>query len=1617
MGQGADYYWIGGTGNWSDTLHWSSEIGGLPSKSDNVFFNANSFTAENQALMVDAEAECFNIDWTGVTYMPAFGGIEDIHIYGLLKLSKKMDVTFEGNIYFDGDIGEHNISSAGNNLNSDIYFNGSGSWNISDSLNIGINNIYLNNGSLNTMGNPINCGSFYSTSTNSKTLYLISSQIKIQAFDGKWQVNNSLNLIKGSSVIEFVHNDFTSNNTFDGGNLSYCKVVFRNNGIILGSNTFDYIHFSANCDYELQANKTQNIYDEIFARGCSGIITLTASPGGIATIMHNNGDINISFVSLNSIKAASNTDYNLYAWHAIDNGNNSGCTISPDERDMFWINSSGNWSDTTHWSSSGNDEDTDCVPTTNDNVNFTDAPFDGSDTVTADIENIQCFNMKWVGNQSPVFINNTANAKLSVNGSFEFSESMQNMFGGTIFFGDSLGGKTIKSSNNKFNNDLIFNGNNGEWTVEDSLVVEGSINLKRGSLITADNFISCYTFHSDSAFNRSISLGNSYIKLSKNSPAYGWSVNNENLQFDAGNSTIEMEYTSSSLYNYGGDTISFHNILFSKTIGSARIYTISDTYARFHKVVFKSNGLIYASNSFDTLSFSPGNYYQLHYGHTQKINHEIVPSGNCNGPIVLESLKNGEQAYISKATDTLKIMNTAIRDIAGIGGAKFIAEQSVDLGNNSGWDTIQTASGGKLFWVQGSGDWSDDMHWSAMSGGVGGECIPTPYDTVIFDQNSFDETGQFVNIDLNNALVHNMDWSSVDIIPEFSGNITSANLRIYGSLSLHPDMNFSFPGYLYFEANSPGQTILTNNVKLHNVNNNVTFDGIGGEWDLLDSLLLGHALNTKNIINFNNGNLNTNGQFIKCFNFTSRYNSPRVLSLDTSLIFICNEWYMRGDNLLLTDNNSIIRLDSGHFSHHYGNNIHYNDIQLNSDNNYQKVIISNADSIFFKDVHYSNKGEMSGENAVVYGDKVRFQNDGFINKSNLSNENIFIIDSLIFNSTGSIFGNDTVTTFLQFDSIGNIAGNGSYAYSIFNNDGSITGNNHFDTLSFSPGYYYALGAEDTLTINDQLNMKGNNCEDITVSSTSSINAIIHKEIDSVYADFVQMSNISATGDAIFDAGYFSQNINNSNEGWVFHDSPDNYSLGMDTLVLEGDSILLCASNFNGNAGTTYEWKDCTTGLMVGTDSCYMVTKKGDYCLSVYYDEGPGCVKTDEIYVSCYLLLDIDSSLVSCNGLNDAWIEMTVEIGTEPLEYNWYKDGGLYAQTEDIYDLEAGNYVYFVKDSKSCFSGDTVKITEPFELAMDYLTTDACFAEETGTITVNVSGGTEPYNYSWSNDSTTFQQTGLTPGEYFISVTDDHACQPIEETITVSELPLLDFQLEGFDLVCYQDSSGSIFVVNIAGGTGNYTDFIWKKENQTYMLGQQDLLSVQAGEYSLTIVDDYGCSGTQSMLILEPDQMILDIEAISGNNSLGAIDLTVSGGNEPYEYYWSTDETTEDIDPLGGGTYYVDVTDGNGCKSTGSVFVDVHYRIYAPTAFSPNNDGVNDEFELLGLGTDLREFELTIFNRWGEEVFSSSDPENNWNGTLHNSGEVLPVEVYTWMAKITYSTGESIVDKGNVTLLK
>ncbi len=1615
--QGENYIWIGGTGNWSDTLHWYSESGGLPGETDNVVFNNGSFSEKNQVVTIDIAAVCRNMTW-GISNMnPVLAGSATLEIGGSLTLTVDLTINYTGDIRFTGVGSDHILNTNGRTFKSNIEFDGLYAWNLSSILHTENKTITLTGGTLNLNGNSMSCGTFQSLSSGSRSLNCASSIITIHGNNGSWKVNNSLDLNASNSNLIFDNPNLVSQVTFEGGSLVYGTVAFMNDAIVKGSNTYSDFFLKAGHTYKLSGGETQTITGSFIARGCAGMIYLTSLNGAQAQIAKTNGNINVSFLKISSIKSLLSGSNEFNAYNSIDDGNNDGINIYTDQRDMYWINSTGYWSDTTHWTSSQGGEDADCVPVDYDNIFFNNASFDGTDSVKVDLKNLSCNNMTWAGSFTPVFMSIIPTPTLAIFGSLEFMETMNNKFIGPVFFADTLGGQTIKTGNRLFNKEITFIGDKGGWTIYDSLKVEGKIIYYFGDLNTNDNYVSCHGFCSDSAFIRKLSLGESKIDIQQSLSPNAWSLNNENLEFDGDESFIEVIASNSSFYNYGGDSLIFNNVLFTSIIGTARLNTMSDTYAKFHRVTFNSNGSIISSNTFDTLSFTPGNYYDLSPGSTQKINYEIFPTGICEGPILIKSSSNGVQANIYKLNDTIRVQNTAIRDIKAMGSAYFIAENSVDLGNNNGWDTLLVSAPGKLYWVGGAGEWNNKDHWSLTSGGPGGECIPTPYDTVIFDQNSFSAIEQYCNVNLNNVFAHDMNWTEAIYYPEFKSGINSAYLRIYGSLKLNPDMNFTFPAYISFESSDTGETIITENIKFHNLNNDVFFDGIGGEWTLQDSLSLGYALENRNKIYYMNGDLKTNDKFVDCFGFNSTLPSIRNFSPDSSDIHVNYDWVVNGTNLNLIENTARIEIDSGYFSHYNGNYFPYHVVHFNAVNNAQYLSSDNADSLMFDEVIFNGKdGRMYGVNGTAFCKFAEFKGLGLVNQTANANVNVYVFDTLLFNSVGTINGNDTVRNYVEFDSIGNITGSGLYRNAYFFNDGNIIGDNRFDTLTFNPPYTYRLGSSDEQVITDQFNIVGNNCEFIKLMATGAEQANVYKETGAVYGDFIEMTKITASGGALFDAGRFSVDVNNSNVGWVFYDPALNYTLGPDTSFLEGEVIYLCASNFNGNSTTTYEWTNCGTGEFLSADSCIAIDETGNYCLTVFYDEGPGCIKQDAIHAGCHLGLQVDTTHASCNGFNNGAIELQIETGMEPIEVSWFLNGSLYGNTLNIYDLNAGDYYYTMEDAEGCTSDDTIQIKEPMPMALEFTVKESCFESNNGSITLAVTGGTQPYTYSWSNGNSLPEQSNLPPANYVISISDFNACPSIVETITVIELEKVDFQLDGSDLLCYQDGSGSIEMLNLTGGTGNYTTVEWLKDG-TYYTDEFNLDTLQIGNYSVTVIDDIGCFGTSGLVISEPPPITIEMTGTNGITNFGYIDVTTSGGTSPYSFLWNTGAITEDVDPLGGGIYLIEVTDDNLCKATDSIFIEVHYQVYAPTAFSPNGDEDNPVFEIRGIGTDLREYDLRIYNRYGQQVFHTTDPKVHWNGKLNNTGPELPVEVYTWVVDLSYFGGTSVVDMGNVSLLR
>ncbi|MCH2045332.1 MAG: SprB repeat-containing protein, partial [Saprospiraceae bacterium] len=364
---------------------------------------------------------------------------------------------------------------------------------------------------------------------------------------------------------------------------------------------------------------------------------------------------------------------------------------------------------------------------------------------------------------------------------------------------------------------------------------------------------------------------------------------------------------------------------------------------------------------------------------------------------------------------------------------------------------------------------------------------------------------------------------------------------------------------------------------------------------------------------------------------------------------------------------------------------------------------------------------------------------------------------------------------------------------------------------------------------------------------------------------------------------------------------------------------------NGTAPYTYNWSNGATtedisGLSAGT---YTITAT----------DANTCTTTFSVTLSesFNLSINLDALVnVSCNAANDGTIDISIPNGTAPYTYLWSNG----ATTEDVSGLSPNTYTITVSDNNTCSATNTFNITEPSPLVvtLDNQVDILCNAAETGELDISVSGGTAPYTYNWSNGQSTQDLSSIPAGTYIVTVTDANNCT-LTDTYTLTEPPALNLSSNTITNVsCNGLADGSIDI-DISGGIAPYI-FSWSTGATT-----EDISTLPAGTYTLTVTDNNACTITDTYTITEPDVLEINLNLLNnitcnGNND-GSIDIAVIGGTAPYSFVWSNGETTEDITGLAPANYTVTVTDANGCTD-----VDI-YTITQPDILEINLDLLNN----------------------------------------------------------------------------
>lgn len=354
----------------------------------------------------------------------------------------------------------------------------------------------------------------------------------------------------------------------------------------------------------------------------------------------------------------------------------------------------------------------------------------------------------------------------------------------------------------------------------------------------------------------------------------------------------------------------------------------------------------------------------------------------------------------------------------------------------------------------------------------------------------------------------------------------------------------------------------------------------------------------------------------------------------------------------------------------------------------------------------------------------------------------------------------------------------------------------------------------------------------------------------------------------------------------------------------GNNGAITTSVSGGNSPFTYNW-----GGGITTQNRTSLSA-GSYTITV--TDNSGCSGTASATVTQPtngVSASTTHTNASCNGGNNGTITLMPSGGTSPYTFNW--GGGI--TTQNRTNLTAGNYTVSVSDNNACSFSVSTTVNEPIAITLNITKTDlVCYNSNNGAVSVNITGGTSPFTYNWSNGAATPSLISLAANTYSITATDANLCTASAVTI-VTQPTQLSTALAPTNVTCFGLTNGNINLT-VTGGTGSYS-YNWNNSSSV-----QHLNNIIAGNYTVTISDANNCSMTATTTVTEPSQVIIAATTSNitcGGANSGSIATTVSGGNSGYSYNWSNGATTAHLSNLTAGNYTLTTTDASGCSANQS----------------------------------------------------------------------------------------------------
>jgi gliding motility-associated-like protein len=417
--------------------------------------------------------------------------------------------------------------------------------------------------------------------------------------------------------------------------------------------------------------------------------------------------------------------------------------------------------------------------------------------------------------------------------------------------------------------------------------------------------------------------------------------------------------------------------------------------------------------------------------------------------------------------------------------------------------------------------------------------------------------------------------------------------------------------------------------------------------------------------------------------------------------------------------------------------------------------------------------------------------------------------------------------------------------------------------------------------------------------------------------------------------------------------PASLYLGPDTLLCHNSSIKLAAQQ----GYKRYLWNNSSADsiLVINTPGLYHV-KAEDHCGGFFYDT----VKVKAAPAFAFTA-GIDQSI--CNGE-----KLALSATAEFTNYQWYPNYNISSSNTANTVVNPNTdttYIVIAEKWPGCIVRDTISITVK-SIPLINLGNDTSFCAHDSII---LFAGNDFSEYSWNTGSTTSSVIIKSAGTYSVIAKATNRCASKDTIIDTNVYPLPKPDLgDDFNLCTNEERRLE---------AGNFKSYEWHDESTDPYFTVND-----TGKYWVKVTDNNNCSSRDTVdvkaLWQPPANFLKNADSICENDK-----LQLQPQANFVNYKWSTGSNEHMITVDRAGLYTLAVVDVNGCKGSDTIDIvqkDCILNVYIPTAFTANDDGINDRFGAKVFGNVLS-FRLQVFNRLGQLVFSTTDPGKAWDGKV------------------------------------